>query len=84
MSQNKNYLNDKERAIFKLFFTGGLQRYFARDEAQIYLNNLLLDSVKFCVKDFSANVPTSAERDCVKSFVTKNYQLLNGNLENLQ
>ncbi len=84
MSQNKSYLNDKEKAVFQLFFQGGLQKYFPRDEAQIYLNNLLLDSVKFCVKDFSANEPSDAERDCVKGFVTKNYQLLNTNLENLQ
>ena len=84
MNSKKEYVSEKEKAVFKLFFQGGLQKYFARDEPQLYLNNLFLDSLKFCVRDFSGNEPTSDEKDCVKNLFTKNYQLLNGNLENLQ
>jgi len=84
MDHKRENLNDKEKAIYQLFYQGGLQKYFPRDEAQIYLNNLYLDSLKFCVKDFSLNEPSKKEQECVKSFFTKSYQLLNGNLENLQ
>lgn len=72
--------SDREKKILQLFFHGGLQRYFPRDESEIYINNVFLDSIKFCVKDFSQPEPSLEEKECLKSFHTKNYQLLNSNL----
>jgi hypothetical protein len=74
-------LSPKDKEIYKLFFRGGLQKYLPRDESRIYTNLLMLDSIKYCVKDFKSDEPTSKERDCITNFITKNYQLLNGNLE---
>lgn len=76
-----NNISDQDRAINRVFYQGGLQKHFPKDEARIYVNNLLLDSIKACVKDFSSNEPSSADLNCVKSFMEKNYLLLNGNLD---
>ena len=71
---------DREKKILQLFFVGGLQTYIPRDESEIYLNNVFLDSIKFCIKDFSNADPSLEEKECIKSFHSKNYQLLNSNL----
>jgi hypothetical protein len=76
-----NTLSDQERAINRIFYQGGLQKYFPQDEARIYVNHLLLDSIKHCIKDFSSNEPSPSDFKCVKSIMEKNYQLLNGNLD---
>lgn len=78
--KKKSTISEKERQIYKLFYQGGLQKFFPRDEARLYVNNLLLDSLKHCVSDFSSDEPSTKERDCVRSFTIKNFQLLNGNL----
>ena len=83
MSQSTNALSERQRQIYKLFYQGGLQRHVPKDEAQIYVNNLFLDSLRFCVRDFNSAEPSREERQCVTNYLTKNYQLLNGNLENL-
>ncbi len=82
-NEKRVVFSDKEKSILRLFFIGGLQNYFPRDESEIYLNDVFLDSVKFCVRDFNRAEPSDDERDCMKSFLTKNYQLLNSNLSNL-
>ncbi len=79
-NQGRVSFSDREKGILKLFFQGGLQTYIPRDEAQIYLNNVFLDSVKFCVKDFGQAEPSAKERNCVNNYLSKNYQLLNSNL----
>jgi len=80
MNTRNNTFSEKEKSIMKLFFQGGLQRYFPRDEAQIYLNNMFLDSIKFCVKDFKSAEIKNEEKDCVRNFLSKNYELLNSNI----
>jgi hypothetical protein len=70
-----------EQRLNKLFFQGGLQRYFARDEARIYNNNLYLDSFKHCITKFDSNEPNEEEKDCIRNFMIKNYQLLKRNLQ---
>lgn len=80
-SDTNTQISPKQKEIYKLFFQGGLQKYFARDEGRIYLHNLFLDSVKFCVSDFNSSEPSQSEQECLKSFYQKNYQLLNGNLQ---
>lgn len=71
-------MNDSSnKEILKVFYQGGLQRHVPRDEGQVYMNNLMLDSVKFCLKDLKNNEPSSAEKKCVHNFLTKNFQLLN-------
>ena len=72
-------ISPKQKEIYKLFFQGGLQKYFARDESRIYLHNLFLDSLKFCVSDFNLSEPSQSEIECLNSFYEKNFQLLNGN-----
>jgi hypothetical protein len=71
----------KDREILRLFYQGGLQNFLPKDETQIYLNNLVFDSIKFCVKDFASQNPSRSEISCVQNFMTKNFQLLNKNLE---
>lgn len=79
-ASNENaLLNNRE--ILKLFYQGGLQKYIPRNESQVYLSNLMNDAVKFCLKDFKTNDPSTGEKACVESFLTKNFQLLNSNLE---
>lgn len=63
--------------FYKLFYQGGLQKHIPKDETQVYLNSLMLDSVKFCVKDAKSNEPSNQEKICIKSFLTKSFQLLN-------
>jgi hypothetical protein len=82
-SNQRVVFSEKEKSILKLFYVGGLQTYLPRDESEIYLNDVFLDSIKFCVKDFSKSEPSDEEKHCMKSFLTKNYQLLNSNLSNL-
>ena len=79
-SNTNSQISPKEKEILKLFFQGGLQKYFPRNESRIYLHNLFLDSLKFCVSDFRSGEPTQSEKECLTSFYTKNYELLYSNL----
>ena len=79
-SNPNTQISPRQKEIYKLFFQGGLQKYFARDESRVYLHNLFLDSLKFCVSDFNNSQPSEGEKECIKSFYEKNFQLLNGNL----
>jgi hypothetical protein len=80
-SVTNNQISLKQKEIYKLFFQGGLQKYFPRDESRVYLHNLFLDSLNFCVSDYTSAEPSQSEKECLRSFYTKNYQLLNANLQ---
>jgi hypothetical protein len=71
-------MNSEQREINRIIYEGGLQKSQPKDEALIYYMNLLDDSVKFCLKDFKSKEPSADEKSCLKGYLTKNFQLLNG------
>lgn len=65
-----------QKDILKLFYMGGLQKHIPRDETQAYLNNMMLDAIRFCVKDFKSSTPSNTEKTCIKNVINKNFKLL--------
>ena len=75
--------DNKYKEFFNKIFTGGLQNYSPRDEAAIYMRNLMNDCAIYCLKDISAGSEKSLndeEKECAKNFMTKNFLLMNENL----
>lgn len=69
-TEKKNWFN-------RILYTGGLQRYFPRNEAQIYKSQFTLDVANYCLKDFSSNELNEIEIGCVERLSKKNIEFLN-------
>lgn len=68
---------DLKHGLNKLLYAGGIQRYFPRNEAQIYKSQFTLDVANYCLKDFSSNELTETEIGCVERLSKKNIEFLN-------
>jgi hypothetical protein len=70
-------MNSQPKEVAKILFEGGLQKHQPKDEGLAYNSSLLLDSIKYCMKDLTTGEATDNEKSCLKSYLTKNFQLLN-------
>lgn len=69
-------ISNSEKSILSALYSGGLQKYFLRNEAQIYMNNWVLDVSNYCLRDFSNSDLSQEEQDCARSLSEKNFTLL--------
>jgi hypothetical protein len=70
-------MNTQNKQVASILFEGGLQKHQPRDEGLAYSSSLLFDSIKYCIKDLTTGQPTDSEKKCIKTYLTKNFQLLN-------
>jgi hypothetical protein len=66
--------NDK---ILKKLYSGGMQRHFPKNEAQIYMAKFTLDVANYCFNDFSTNDLNDSEIKCAKKLTKLNNKLIN-------
>jgi len=59
--------------------TGGIQRHFRKNEAQIYMAKFTLDVANYCFEDFNDSSLSSNELDCARRLAEMNNKLLNLN-----
>lgn len=77
--ENCNPNNKFQDKLLKKFYAGGIQRYFPRNEAQVYKSTFTLDVSNYCLKDFSSNDLTESEINCVNRLAQKNNEFFNLN-----
>ena len=70
-------MNSQQNQITRIIFEGGLQKHIPRDEGLAYANFLLNDAIHYCIKDLTTKDANDDEKNCLHSFLTKNFLLLN-------
>lgn len=71
-NNNKQSLN-----ILRKFYSGGMQRYFPKNEAQIYMAKFTLDLAGYCLNDFTSSEINDNEKECALRLSQLNKDLIN-------
>lgn len=58
-------------------FQGGFQKYFPKNEAQIYQAKFTLDVANYCIENFENETLSNQEINCAKRLVQMNNKFIN-------
>lgn len=68
--------NRKNKRLDRMF-AGGMQPYFPKNEAQIYMSKFTLDVANYCINDFSNSGLSMNEKECASRLLAKNNEFIN-------